>query len=53
MLGEIIEDRRGPVGVVGIKAATAFGRVIWAFIGILGFVFVFAHGGIANKDEYS
>jgi hypothetical protein len=52
MLCEIIEDRRGPVGVVGVKANIDFGRVIWALFDLLGFVFVFTHGGIANKDDF-
>jgi len=55
MLGKIVEHRRRPVGVVGIKAYAAFSRVIWAIFGLLGFgfVFVFAHGDIANKDDYN
>ncbi len=51
MLSEIIEDRRRPVGVIGIKANIDLGRVICGFIGLLGFAFVFAHGGIANKGN--
>jgi hypothetical protein len=42
---EIIEDRSGAVGVAGIQPTTAFGREIPVLAGLLGFIFMFAHGG--------
>jgi hypothetical protein len=44
---EIIEDRSGAVGVAGIQPTTAFGREIPVLASLLGFIFMFAHGGTA------
>jgi hypothetical protein len=46
---EIIEDRSGAVGVAGIQPTTAFGRVVPVLAGLLGFIFMFAHGGTAKQ----
>jgi hypothetical protein len=45
---EIIEDRSGTVGVAGIQPTTAFGREIPVLAELLGFIFMFAHGGTAK-----
>jgi hypothetical protein len=46
---EIIEDRSGAVGVAGIQPTTAFGKEIPVLAGLLGFIFMFAHGGTAKQ----